>query len=137
MYLVLLKVGSVRGVGGSWGPGGFSEPRTHMYTCTRTSLCSLVAGICGQGSPAASHQLPACSLVLFAPRPHSSRNKLKSERYGGISAFSSNRDHPNCAPSTPREPRGRIRGCRQPVQAEEGREMFTNTLHAPGVVLGA
>lgn len=122
-----------------WGAAGDQgASQTDMYTCTRTYLCfSLVAGICGQGSPAASHQLPACSLVLFAPRPHSSRNKLKSERYGGISAFSSNRDHPNCAPSTPREPRGRILGCRQPVQAEEGREMFTNTLHAPGVVLGA
>ena len=93
-----MKVGNVRGVGGSWGPGGFSEPQTHMYTCTCTYLCfSLVAGVCGHGSPAALHHLLACSLVLFAPRPRSSRNKLKSERYGGISAFSSNRDHPNCA----------------------------------------
>lgn len=93
-----------------------------LLRATHTLFCAppRVGGVCGHVNPAASHHLPACSLVRLHSThtvPGISRNQRSMGAFQThVSASSSRRDHPSCAHqllvSLPGGPEGAGNPCR-------------------------
>lgn len=110
--LVLLQLGSLRGVGGQPETGtsvSLPETHTHTHTCTRMPPLPLPGALnLWPHSPTVPHHQLAHSRVLFAPCLRlRSRRKLKSEK-GGLRCVPQRSLLAGVTPTPPMAPQPRL-----------------------------